>query len=206
MKLRADEPTSHAELRADEPTSLFQPRARSSSFGREAQTGSSARRLEAQHGSSARRLEAHHRSRIIEILEATNAFRDDEIGVALELFDASIVHHSPDYEFVGWFSQDSELIAYACYGASPGTLGTYDLYWIAVHPEHQGAGGGSRLLDEVERRLRERAARMLVVETSSRTDYESTRRFYERRGYAEHARLRDFYAFGDDRVIYGKRL
>jgi ribosomal protein S18 acetylase RimI-like enzyme len=161
-------------------------------------------------------LHRGHRSRIIEILEATNAFRGEEIDVALELFDESVAHQArapfdpgagvESYEFIGAFSREGELIGYACYGATPGTTGTYDLYWIAVHPEHQGEGGGSRLLDEVERRLNEREARLLVVETSSRTDYESTRRFYERRGYAEHARLSDFYAFGDDRLIYAKRL
>ena len=160
-------------------------------------------------------LHRGHRARIAEILAATHSFRDEEIDVALELFDAQGV----DYEFIGVFAPstdhsprgaaaqgDNELVGYACYGATPGTLGTYDLYWIAVHPEHQGEGGGSRLLDEVERRLREREARMLVVETSARTDYESTRRFYERRGYGEFARIHDFYAFGDDRVIYAKRL
>ena len=150
-------------------------------------------------------LNKGHRFRVQEILVATNSFRDDEIDVALELFDDSMAG-SPDYEFVGAFSQDGELAGYACFGATPGTEGTYDLYWIAVHPEHQGEGGGSRLLDEVERRLNEREARLLVVETSSRTDYESTRRFYERREYREHARLSDFYAVGDDRLIYAKRL
>jgi ribosomal protein S18 acetylase RimI-like enzyme len=138
-----------------------------------------------------------HRSRIIDILRATNAFRDEEIEVALELFDESLAHQArapfdpgagvASYEFIGAFSREGELIGYACYGATPGTTGTYDLYWIAVHPEHQGEGGGSRLLDEVERRLNEREARLLVVETSSRTDYESTRRFYERREYRESA-------------------
>ena len=157
-----------------------------------------------------------HRSRIIEILRATNAFRDEEIDVALELFDESLAHQArapfdpgagvESYEFIGAFSREGDLIGYACYGSTPGTTGTYDLYWIAVHPEHQGEGGGSRLIDEVERRLNEREARLLVVETSSRTDYESTRRFYERRGYAECASISDFYAFGDDRVIYAKRL
>ena len=176
-------------------------------------------------------LHRAHRRRIIEILEATNSFRDEEIEVALELFDEVFANkpRAPfdagdgveSYEFIGVFAplkehsprgfaaqgdNGRELIGYACYGATPGTLGTYDLYWIAVHPEYQGEGGGSRLLDEVERRLREREARMLVVETSARTDYESTRRFYERRGYAEVASLADFYAFGDDRVIYAKRL
>jgi ribosomal protein S18 acetylase RimI-like enzyme len=62
------------------------------------------------------------------------------------------------------------------------------------------------LLDEVERRLRQREARLLVVETSSRDDYSSTRRFYETRGMNEAARLADFYAPGDARVVYVKRL
>jgi ribosomal protein S18 acetylase RimI-like enzyme len=161
-------------------------------------------------------LHRGHRARIVQILEATNSFRDDEIAVALDLFDESLLHSArapfdpgagvESYEFIGAFSREGELIGYACYGATPGTLGTYDLYWIAVHPDHQGEGGGSRLLDEVERRLNEREARLLVVETSSRTDYESTRRFYERRQYRECARIADFYAFGDDRLIYAKRL
>lgn len=161
-------------------------------------------------------LHRGHRGRIQEILEATNSFRDEEIAVALELFDESCkpaVHVPFDpgagiasYEFIGAFAREGELLGYACYGATPGTDGTYDLYWIAVHPEHQGTGGGSRLLDEVERRLNEREARLLIVETSARIDYESTRRFYERRGYLERARLADFYALGDDRVIYVKRL
>src|SRR4051812_9922402 len=135
------------------------------------------------------------------MLRATKKFRDAEVDVALELFDDT----TGDYEFVGLYEKD-DLIGFACYGETPGTDRTNDLYWIAVHPEHQGEGGGSRLLDEVERRLTERQARLLVVETSARDDYESTRRFYERRGYREHARLSDFYATGDDRVIYARRL
>ena len=47
---------------------------------------------------------------------------------------------------------------------------------------------------------------MLVVETSSRSDYGNTRGFYGKRGYAESARVREFYAPGDDRVIFTKRL
>jgi hypothetical protein len=58
----------------------------------------------------------------------------------------------------------------------------------------------------VEQQLRTRAGRLLVAETSSRANYQATRRFYERRGYREVARVADFYAPADDRVIYAKRL
>lgn len=158
-----------------------------------------------------------HRHRLREILDATGVFRDDEIAIALELFDETFAAgparapYDPgdgvvDYEFVGSFSRDGQLVGYVCYGATPGTDRVYDLYWIAMHPAFQGGGGGSQLLDEVERRLRQREARLLVVETSSRTDYAATRHFYETRGYDRAVSLSDFYAPGDDRVIYTKRF
>jgi ribosomal protein S18 acetylase RimI-like enzyme len=147
-------------------------------------------------------LQRAHRERLREILDATGVFRPDEVSMALELFDDAI---SGDYEFVGAFEND-DLVAYACFGATPGTDRTFDLYWIAVHPAAQRHGGGSRLLGEVEERLRARGARLVVVETSSRVEYEGTRSFYRSRGYQEVARMRDYYAPCDDRVIYTKSL
>jgi D-alanine-D-alanine ligase len=160
-------------------------------------------------------LQRGHRSRIREILNATAVFSESEIAVALELFDETFAvgparapydpgDGAANYEFVGSFSRDGLLIGYVCYGATPGTDRVYDLYWIAMHPDFQGEGGGTQLVDEVERRLRQREARMLVVETSSRPDYEPTRKFYERRGYGCAARLADYYAPGDSRLIYTK--
>jgi ribosomal protein S18 acetylase RimI-like enzyme len=146
-------------------------------------------------------LQPSHRSDIASIVRATAVFSDEEIAVALELFDEG----QPDYEFIGAFTGD-RLVGYACYGLTPAADRTYDLYWIAVHPDAQRTGAGAALMAEVEARLEARRARLVIVETSSREDYAPTRRFYEKRGYAEHARLRDFYAAGDDRVILGKRL
>ena len=162
-------------------------------------------------------LQRGHRNRIREILDATSVFRDEEVAVALELFDETFAAgparapYDPgdgvaNYEFVGSFNREGQLIGYVCYGATPGTDRVYDLYWIATHPAFQGEGAGTQLLDEVERRLRQREARLLVVETSSRADYAATRRFYEARGYIRAATVTDFYAPGDDRVIYTKRF
>jgi ribosomal protein S18 acetylase RimI-like enzyme len=152
-------------------------------------------------------LDASHRPQLDALLRATGVFHPDEIDVALELFDetfgSSAEQDAPaDYEFVAAFNDAGSLAGYGCYGATPGTDGTYDLYWIAVDPAQQGRGVGSALLTEVERRLGERQARMLVVETSGRDDYAPTRRFYGSRGYDVTARLRDFYAPADDRVVF----
>ena len=120
---------------------------------------------------------------------------------------ASLSFPSPSsYVLLGAFTPADELVGYACYGATPGADRTFDLYWIAVHPSAQGTGSGTILLSEVERRLEDTDARMFVVETSSRPEYDPTRAFYRARGYAEAARMRDFYAPSDDRVIFTKRF
>jgi GNAT superfamily N-acetyltransferase len=150
-------------------------------------------------------LAPHHRERLVEILEATGAFAPAEIEVALELFNEGM-RSAESYELTGVFNGDGALEGYACWGPTPGTDAGYDLYWIAVHPRAQGGGYGSALMRAVEARLRERGARLLVAETSSRASYAETRNFYERGGYVERARVRGFYAVGDDRVIFSKLL
>jgi ribosomal protein S18 acetylase RimI-like enzyme len=147
------------------------------------------------------------RDRVAAILRSTGNFREEEVDVALELFDESLV--GTEYRFVGVVdavAQPSRLLAFACFGPAPATDRTYDLYWIAVDRDAQGTGCGTLLLSEVERRLEALHARMLVVETSSRSDYTATRGFYLRRGYVEAARVREFYAPEDDRIILTKRF
>ena len=160
-------------------------------------------------------LRPDDRRRVSELLVATSAFSADEIGVALELFDegnrpAQSAESAPvmaDYEFVGAYDDDAgDLLGYACFGPTPSTEGTYDLYWLAVHPAAQGRGAGRALVRRVEQDLAIRGARLLVVETSSRADYARTREFYVRGGYIEAARVRDFYAPADDRIIFTTRL
>ena len=152
------------------------------------------------------------RARLAELLVDTGAFHADEVDVALSLFD--LAHGGSgsgandalvDYEFVGAFDED-DLVGYACYGATPATEGTYDLYWLAVDPAMQGRGLGRALVREVETKLAGRGGRLLVVETSSRPDYDGTRKFYARNGYSEAARVRDFYAPADDRILLTTRL
>lgn len=150
-------------------------------------------------------LEPRHRPQIETIVRATGVFSGAEVDVALELFDEGVPGPSPDYEFIGAFAGD-DLVGYACFGATPGTDRTFDLYWIAVHPDAQRTGAGAALMSAVEERLDSRRARLLVIETSSRDDYAATRRFYHKRGYEEAARLRDFYDRGDDRVVLTRRF
>ena len=177
-------------------------------------------------------LSAADRPRIAEILRGSRVFTREEIEVALEVFDDGVEERGtrneemstlgshrvpepplprasllvPSYLFLGAFSPEEVLVGYACWGPTPATDRTWDLYWIAVDPALQGAGIGTILLEEVERRLVGEHARLLIAETSSRSEYAATREFYGRRGYTEAARVRDFYAPGDDRILFVKRF
>jgi GNAT superfamily N-acetyltransferase len=135
---------------------------------------------------------------------ATGLFRPDEVAIAVELLDDALTGDA-DYRFLGAYAGD-DLVGYACWGPTPGTAGTFDLYWIVVDPARQGEGIGTQLLRAVEDKLTTDHARLIVVETSSRADYAPTRAFYERRGYVPAARLAGYYAPGDDLVIYLKDL
>ena len=150
-----------------------------------------------------RPLAAADRRRIEEITRAVSVFRDDEVPVALEVFDGAVAG-SPDYVALG-ATVDERLVGWICWGPTPCTLGTYDLYWMAVDPAAQAAGIGTALLREMEGRL-DGSARLIVVETAGRPDYRPTRAFYEARGYRKASVIPDFYAPGDDQVVYVKAL
>ena len=145
-----------------------------------------------------------HRARLEQLTRSTGLFREEEVATAVELLDESLAGDD-DYQFVGAF-EDDQLVGYACWGATPGTVATSDLYWIVVDTARQGVGIGSQLLGEVERRLTADGRRLVVVETSSRADYTPTRSFYETRGYTRTATIPGYYAPGDDLVIYTKEL
>jgi ribosomal protein S18 acetylase RimI-like enzyme len=152
---------------------------------------------------SLRNLTAADRGRIEEISRAVGLFRAYEIPIALEVFDGAVAG-SPDYRALG-AEHGGRLAGWICWGPTPCTLGTYDLYWMAVDPTLQGAGIGTALLHAMEQRLAG-VARLIVVETAGRAEYAPTRSFYQARGYRVASRIPDFYAPGDDQVVYVKSL
>jgi ribosomal protein S18 acetylase RimI-like enzyme len=86
------------------------------------------------------------------------------------------------------------------------TDAVYDLYWIVVHPDFWNRGMGTALLLHAEADLKDRQARLLLIETSSLPGYAIPRAFYQKHGYRELARIPDYYAIGDHKLIFGKVL
>ncbi len=139
------------------------------------------------------------------IIEATNVFKPEEVEVALELMDAGIADPTQeDYILRTHVDDDGTVRGYYCVGPTPMTASTWDLYWIAVDPAAHGRGIGKELLEDCERYVRDGGGKLIVVETSSSGSYEPTRKFYLNQRYDETARIRDYYADGDDLVMYTK--
>jgi ribosomal protein S18 acetylase RimI-like enzyme len=143
------------------------------------------------------------------LVEKTGFFSAQELRVAAELVEETLLHgNASGYEFVLADDPDrpGELLGYTCFGPIPATKSSFDLYWIAVSPSEQGKGIGTKLIQKTERMAKEMKATFMFVDTSGREQYTPTRAFYERMGYHVEARISDFYAPGDDKVVYGKRL
>ncbi len=149
---------------------------------------------------------AEDAERVRRLVDITGFFHPEEVAVARELVEERLAKgEASGYHFI-LAEHFGRLAGYACFGPIPCTDASYDLYWIAVHPDFQGRGLGRRLLAESERRIKAAGGRRIYVDTSQRVQYASTRAFYESRGYRLETVLKDFYAVGDGKAIYCKTL
>jgi len=139
------------------------------------------------------------------LLKAQAHFRFPEVQIALELIDLALNQPGQeDYLIRCAEGGQGEIVGYACYGKAPLTDAVYDLYWIVVHPDYWSRGPGSALLLQAEDEVTRSKARLLLIETSSLPSYARPRSFYLKHGYRELARIPDYYAVGDHKLIFGK--
>jgi len=152
-----------------------------------------------------RPIEEKDREPIAALIRRIETFSPQEVEVASELAHTALQKGNTDYAIIV-ADRDGQLVGYICYGPTPMTEDTYDLYWIASAPEVRGQGVGAALVSAMEGDLRRRNGRLIRVETSATEAYGPTRGFYASMKYGEEARIRDFYKVGDDLIILTKRL
>jgi len=146
------------------------------------------------------------KSAIMHMLRNMPEFKPPEVVVAEEVLDDYLRDSIRSGYHVFVAEIDSLFVGYICYGPTPLTEGTWDIYWLAVAPNQQSQGIGKSLLSFAEENIKEIRGRLAVIETSSRPEYEATARFYRTQGYELTCRIADFYAPGDDKLILIKRL
>lgn len=143
---------------------------------------------------------------LLEALRSGRNFTDEEVAVALELVDNALEHGQHDYSVRVADLDTRQAAGYICFGRTPMTLATYDLYWVVTHARARGRGVASTLIRAMEAELRTVGACSIRVETSLQESYGPARNLYERLGYPVLARFPDFYRPGDDLLVYYKRL
>ncbi|MFA5443850.1 MAG: GNAT family N-acetyltransferase [Bacteroidales bacterium] len=145
-------------------------------------------------------------SELTAIMESTGLFYGFEIEVALEVLQ-SFLDHGETSGYYCIVALENEVCAgYAVYGPTPCTLSGWDIYWMAVRKELQGKGLGSGLIKRAEQNIALQGGTAVWIETSGRSAYLPTRKFYEKHQYQKMAELPGFYAPGDSKVIYGKTI
>ena len=145
------------------------------------------------------------------LVESTGFFAPHEVDVAVELVIERLTKGAASgYEFV--IAQIPEtsptntnpIAGYVCFGQIPCTVGSYDIYWIVISPQFQRRGLGRWLMQVAEQQIVANRGRKLFIDTSGRSEYQSTRLFYSNCGYSVVAELSDFYELGDSKVIFSK--
>jgi ribosomal protein S18 acetylase RimI-like enzyme len=149
-----------------------------------------------------RPTEAADQRALLQLARAELLFSPIEADTVAELLHDYF--ELPDHNGYFFLSavEDQRLVGFACYGPTPLTEGTFTLYWLCVDPAARGQGLGRTLMHQVEVDVRAAGGRLIVLDTSGRPAYAPTRAFYERIGYTRTATLPDYYAPGDDLVLY----
>jgi ribosomal protein S18 acetylase RimI-like enzyme len=142
----------------------------------------------------------------MDILYDTPEFNPMDLATAIEVIE----DYLEDTENSGYYTLiaeiDSKVAGYVCYGRNNMTESTWDIYWVAVAPNIQGKGIGRQLMTSAENNIQAAGGKLIILETSSTPIYDKTNRFHLSLGYKVDCRIKDFYAPGDDQIIYEKRF
>jgi ribosomal protein S18 acetylase RimI-like enzyme len=152
------------------------------------------------------RAQPEDKASVMAILKKTKFFRPEELKVAEEVFDDAL-SGGCEGDYQSFVARDGhKTIGWICFGPTPCTVGTFDIYWLVVSPESQNRGVGTSLVQYATTVIKNCKGRMIVVDTSGSQRYLSTRQFYEKLGYRKESCVEDFYSVGDDKIIYVKRV
>ena len=138
---------------------------------------------------------------LIAIATASGLFEPDQVEMLAGML------RSPSENDV-WFTDEAESgpVGVAYLAPEKMTNGTWNLLFIAVHPDQQRQGRGKSILKHVQQWLRSNGERILLVETAGLDSFDYVRSFYVGEGFENEARVRDFYDVGVDKIIFRKSL
>lgn len=140
---------------------------------------------------------------LLAIIKDSNQFDESGFAYVKETLSEYLAGES---EGLWLTADDGEPVGVAYCSPESVTDGTWNLLMLWTRRDRNNQGFGSALVARVEEILTERDARLLIVETSGLPDFETARSFYSKCGFEQEARIRNFFAAGDDKIVYTKSL
>jgi ribosomal protein S18 acetylase RimI-like enzyme len=142
---------------------------------------------------------------VMGVLHKTPEFLPEEVDLAEEVIDDYLEDSEGSGFFILVADMEPGIGGYVVYGTVPITDRIWELYWFAVDNSIRGQGIGRKLWESAEENMWKAGARILVLETSSKAEYDRTNLFYKRAAYQVVGLIKDFYMIGDDQITYAKR-
>jgi ribosomal protein S18 acetylase RimI-like enzyme len=150
-----------------------------------------------------RKTSAHDTDALMAIVESSGQFDTD----GLAHVKTTLLEYLEGQSNGLWLTaDDGEPVGVAYCVPEPVTSGTWNLLMLWTRRDRSNQGHGSALVEYLQVQLAYQAARLLIVETSGLPEYEAARHFYDKCGFSQEARVKNFFAHGDDKLIYTKNL
>lgn len=143
---------------------------------------------------------------LVALAGSSGLFKPDELDAVRGMLDEYHATHAANGHHILAYEEDGTPVGIAYFAPKEFADRVWELLMIAVDGPRQRQGVGSELLAAVEKAVGAVNGRLLLIETSDKSSFERTRQFYRKHGYAEVARIPDFFADGDGKASFIKRV
>ena len=146
-------------------------------------------------------------AKIAEFLTSWDAFQQELFQAEKEFIKRNVFESINDESHAYWYVTDRDKIIGAggvkeTNYKSGGYIMSED--YFAVHRDYRINGIGSMILGEIEKYVKEKKGRFLLIETCDIDLYLPARNFYEKHGYRKAGHIPEYYDKGEGRVDYFK--
>jgi GNAT superfamily N-acetyltransferase len=150
-----------------------------------------------------RKTERADQAALLHIVGQSGQFDEDGLAHVRATLEQHLDGHG---DGIWLTADDGEPIGVAYCAPEPVAAGTWNLLMLWTRSDRHNQGHGAALVNQIEQALHARGARLLIVETSGTPGFAPACAFYAKCGFAHEASIRDFFAAGDDKLVFTKLL
>jgi len=143
---------------------------------------------------------------LVAVSGSSGLFKLDDLDAVKAMLDEYHATNAANGHNIITDEESGTLVGIAYFAPKVFTDRVWELLMIAVDESRHRQGIGSKMLPAVEDDVRASDGRLLLIETSDKSGFERTRLFYRKHGYAEVAHIPDYFADGDGKASFLKRL